>query len=75
LRFSFETVNLNWKEYVTFDERYMRPTEVDALIGDYSKAKEALKWKPTIFVPELARIMVNSEYVVLEQNLKRADNG
>ena len=60
LRFSFAAVNLEWQKYVEFDERYLRPTEVDALIGDYSKAEKVLGWKPITFAPELARIMVNA---------------
>lgn len=63
LKFSFETVNLDWQKYVQFDERYIRPTEVDALIGDYSKAERELEWKPKTFTPELAKIMVQSAIV------------
>jgi len=65
LRFSFENVNLDWEKYVEFDERYIRPTEVDALIGDYSKAKNELGWHPKTFTPELAKIMVNSAFIQL----------
>ena len=61
LKFSFETVNLDWQKYVQFDERYLRPTEVDALIGDYSKAKHNLDWTPTVLTPELSKIMVEAE--------------
>ena len=60
LNFSFEAVNLDWEKYVEFDERYLRPTEVDALIGDYSKAERILNWKPKTFTPQLAKIMVNA---------------
>jgi len=62
LKFSFGAVNLDWEKYVTFDHRYLRPTEVEALIGDYSKAARTLNWSPKVFAPELARIMVNSEH-------------
>ena len=61
LDFSFKTVNLEWEKYVEFDPRYIRPTEVDALIGDYSKAANILGWKPKTFSPELAKIMVMNE--------------
>ena len=44
-----------------FDQRYIRPTEVDALIGDYSKAKNTLGWVPQTFKPHLAKIMVTNE--------------
>ena len=60
LKFSFDVVNLEWEKYVEFDERYIRPTEVDALIGDYSKAENILGWKPKILTPNLAEIMVNA---------------
>jgi GDPmannose 4,6-dehydratase len=58
LDFSFKTVNLDWEKYVEFDSRYLRPTEVDSLIGDYSKAAKILGWKPNTFSPNLAKIMV-----------------
>ncbi|MGP5219299.1 GDP-mannose 4,6-dehydratase [Arthrobacter rhombi] len=61
LQFSFEHAGLNWKDHVKFDERYLRPTEVDALVGDYSKAEEKLGWVPTVKTPELARIMVDAD--------------
>jgi len=67
LRFSFENVNLDWEKYVEFDERYIRPTEVDALIGDYSKAKNELGWHPKTLTPELAKIMVNSVFQTIQQ--------
>jgi GDPmannose 4,6-dehydratase len=51
---------------VLFDERYLRPTEVDALIGDASKAEEKLGWKPTVHTPELARIMVDADIEALK---------
>jgi GDPmannose 4,6-dehydratase len=60
LKFSFETVNLNWEQFVKFDQRYERPTEVDALIGDFSKAEMNLGWKPQTFTPQLAVKMVQS---------------
>ena len=60
LKFSFETVNLDWQDYVKFDERYLRPTEVDCLIGDFSKAEKTLNWRPKTLTPELAKIMVMS---------------
>lgn len=65
LRFSFEHVGLEWEKYVRFDERYLRPTEVDALIGDYAKAKEVLGWVPKVLTPRLAQIMVDSDIAAL----------
>jgi GDPmannose 4,6-dehydratase len=61
LRMSFEHVNLDWEDYVRFDERYMRPSEVDSLIGDPTKAFAALGWKPRVLTPQLAKLMVDAD--------------
>ncbi|MCX6494680.1 MAG: GDP-mannose 4,6-dehydratase [Actinobacteria bacterium] len=66
LQFSFEHVGLDWEKYVKFDERYLRPTEVDALVGDASRANTALDWTPKIHTPELARIMVDADIEALD---------
>ena len=66
LQFSFEHVGLDWEKYVKFDERYLRPTEVDALVGDASRANKALDWTPKIHTPELARIMVDADIEALD---------
>ncbi|OZG29162.1 GDP-mannose 4,6-dehydratase [Williamsia sp. 1138] len=61
LHTAFEHAGLNWEDHVRFDERYLRPTEVDSLIGDASKAESVLGWKPKVHAPELARIMVDAD--------------
>ena len=61
LTIAFEHVGLNWEDHVRFDERYLRPTEVDALIGDAGKAERKLGWKATVHTPDLARIMVDAD--------------
>lgn len=66
LEASFGHVGLDWQQYVKFDERYLRPTEVDALIGDATKAREQLGWVPTIDGAQLARIMVDADVQALE---------
>lgn len=66
LRFSFERVELNWQDYVRFDQRYLRPTEVDALIGDYSRAQTELGWSPSVLAPQLAEIMVDADVAALD---------
>ena len=66
LQLSFEHVGLDWEKYVKFDERYLRPTEVDALVGDSSRARNALGWVPKILTPQLATIMVDSDIKSLE---------
>jgi len=66
LQFSFEHAGLDWQKYVKFDERYLRPTEVDSLIGDASKAGELLGWTPKVLTPRLAQIMVDADIAALE---------
>ncbi|MGV1867579.1 MULTISPECIES: GDP-mannose 4,6-dehydratase [unclassified Rhizobium] len=58
---AFGRVGLDWENYVEFDERYLRPSEVDLLIGDASKASEKLGWTPKTSFDELVRIMVDSD--------------
>ena len=65
LEFAFSHVGLDWQKYVKFDERYLRPTEVDALIGDYGKAERLLGWAPRVLTPRLAQIMVDSDIKAL----------
>lgn len=64
---AFAHVGLEWEKYVRFDERYLRPTEVDALIGDASKAREKLAWTAGTHTPELARIMVDADIAALDR--------
>ena len=64
---SFGALDLDWEKHVEFDSRYLRPTEVDALVGDYSKAKLALSWQPSVLVDELAHIMVQRDLDLLER--------
>ncbi|KQX06409.1 MULTISPECIES: GDP-mannose 4,6-dehydratase [unclassified Leifsonia] len=66
LQLSFEHVGLDWEKYVRFDERYLRPTEVDALVGSAAKAEELLGWVPKVLTPELARIMVDADIAALD---------
>ncbi len=65
LETAFSHVDLDWREHVRFDERYLRPTEVDALIGDPSKAERELGWKATVGAHELARLMVDADIEAL----------
>jgi len=58
---SFAHVGLNWEDYVEVDQKYIRPTEVDALIGDPSKATKELKWKAKTHWKELAELMVDAD--------------
>ncbi|MDQ0613789.1 GDPmannose 4,6-dehydratase [Microbacterium sp. W4I4] len=58
---AFERVNLDWERYTETDSRYERPAEVDALIGDYSKAKRQLGWSPTTTFTGLVHRMVDDD--------------
>lgn len=61
LELAFGYVGLNYNDYVKIDPKYYRPTEVDLLIGDSTKAKEKLGWKPSVTFKELVRLMVESD--------------
>jgi GDPmannose 4,6-dehydratase len=58
---AFGYAGLNWTDYVAIDERYLRPAEVDVLIGDYTKAKAKLGWEPTVHFEELVKMMVDHD--------------
>ncbi|MCC5842875.1 MAG: GDP-mannose 4,6-dehydratase [Verrucomicrobia bacterium] len=58
---TFALLDLDWEQYVDYDKRYERPTEVDLLIGDYTKAREQLGWEPSVTFKDLVRIMVESD--------------
>ena len=62
---SFQHVNLNWQDYVRFDERYLRPTEVDSLVGDATKAQNAFGWKYSVGPQQLAQIMVDHDIATI----------
>lgn len=66
LQFSFERVGLEWEKYVEFDPKYLRPAEVDALVGDSTKVRDITGWSPRVLTPELAEIMVDADQKILE---------
>ncbi|MFP8963475.1 GDP-mannose 4,6-dehydratase [Streptomyces nanhaiensis] len=66
---AFGAAGLDWERHVRFDPKYERPTEVDALIGDASKARKLLEWAPKVRYDELARIMVEADVAQLEAEL------
>lgn len=65
LELAFGHVNLKWQDFVEFDERYLRPAEVDLLIGDPTKVKEKLGWEPTVTFEELVHLMVDADLKAL----------
>ena len=58
---TFQLLGMDWRKHVEIDPRYVRPTEVDLLLGDYSKAEKELNWKPKVAFKDLVRIMVESD--------------
>ena len=76
---AFSLLDLDWKEYVRHDPRYERPSEVELLRGDPSKAKRLIGWEPKVTFKELVRIMVEADLVqakhdvAYQQALTRAD--
>jgi GDPmannose 4,6-dehydratase len=70
LDIAFGHVGLDWKQYVEIDPRYYRPTEVDLLIGNPSKAKKQLGWEPKIRFEELTRLMVDADVQLLKDHME-----
>jgi GDPmannose 4,6-dehydratase len=64
---AFARAKLDWKKHVSFDERYLRPAEVDLLIGDATKAKKQLGWVPKVKFKELTEIMVDADILQLAE--------
>ena len=69
---AFGHVNLDWRQYVRQDPRFLRPAEVDHLIGDASKAHAALGWRPEVDFPTLIRMMVDADVERLSRNSRTA---
>jgi GDPmannose 4,6-dehydratase len=66
---AFAHAGLDWERYVRFDARYERPTEVDALQGDASKARRELEWRPKVGFAELVANMVDADIAALDDDL------
>ncbi|HEX8135995.1 MAG TPA: GDP-mannose 4,6-dehydratase [Pyrinomonadaceae bacterium] len=64
---AFGYLDLDWNKYVEIDPRYFRPTEVDLLLGDASKARRVLGWEPRVSFKELVRLMVDSDLELARQ--------
>ncbi|MCB9422192.1 MAG: GDP-mannose 4,6-dehydratase [Ardenticatenaceae bacterium] len=63
---AFGCVNLDWHDYVVQDPRFMRPAEVDLLVGDPTKAGRELGWEPVVTFPELVKMMVDADLKLLK---------
>ena len=70
---TFGLLDLDWHPYVDVDPRYYRPAEVDLLLGDASKARQKLGWKPKVAFKELVRIMVNHDTELARRELAVRD--
>ena len=58
---AFEHVGLEWEKFVEVDKKYVRPLEVEALIGDSSKAASELNWRPKTYWEDVAKLMVDHD--------------
>ena len=66
---AFARAGLDWEKYVRTDNRYMRPAEVNYLLGDASKAKRDLGWEPTVRFDDLVAVMVDADIALLDDQL------
>jgi GDPmannose 4,6-dehydratase len=67
---AFGHVGLDWQQHVVIDEKFFRPAEVDLLVGDSSKTRATLNWKPKMAFPELVRTMVDADLALLKGELR-----
>jgi len=70
LELAFEHAGLDWKKYVKVDRRFYRPAEVNLLLGDSTKARKMLGWKPKVGFEKLVRMMVEADLAAAR--MKRA---
>jgi GDPmannose 4,6-dehydratase len=75
LEAAFSYLDLDWEQYVKFDPRYLRPTEVNVLHGDATKARNLLGWKPKVTMHELCRMMVDADMRLAERERTLVDAG
>ena len=71
---AFGYLDLDWNKHVEIDPRYFRPTEVDLLLGDASKAKTLLGWKPKVRFKELVKLMVDADLEAETRKPHASDN-
>jgi GDPmannose 4,6-dehydratase len=67
IQIAFARVGLDWEKFVEIDPAFVRPAEVELLIGDYDKAKKKLGWEPKVRFKELVEMMVDADVKRLEQ--------
>lgn len=71
----FQKLDLDYKRYVEIDKRYFRPTEVDALLGDSTKAKKILNWQPRVSFENLVDMMIASDMELAQKEKTLLDAG
>ena len=71
---TFGLLGLNWQEHVEVDPRYFRPAEVDLLLGDAGKARQALGWRPTVGFKELVRMMTEHDWTLAKEERVLVDH-
>ncbi|MHB8859317.1 MAG: GDP-mannose 4,6-dehydratase [Thermoleophilia bacterium] len=69
VQIAFDHVGLNWKDYVKIDQRFVRPAEVDLLIGDAAKAKEKLGWVPQVSFEQMIRMMIDNDLKIVQEEI------
>ncbi len=74
-KIAFDTVELNWQDYIVSDDKYLRPNEVNHLLGDSSKARKELNWEPKVNFEELVKMMVDYDLELAEKEKVLYDNG
>jgi GDPmannose 4,6-dehydratase len=72
---AFSLLDLDWQAFVKHDARYVRPSEVDLLLGNPAKAKKLLGWEPKVSFKELVRMMVEADLRVARQELAIQQHG
>jgi GDPmannose 4,6-dehydratase len=73
LDLAFDRVKLDWREYVEFDCRFIRPSEVDLLVGDASRSHQALGWRPRVKFQDLVALMVDADLELAERERRSQD--
>jgi GDPmannose 4,6-dehydratase len=72
VQLSFSHADLDWKKYVKIDKNFYRPAEVNILLGDYSKARKKLGWKPKVKFEKLVKMMVDNDLAVIQDKCHRS---
>jgi GDPmannose 4,6-dehydratase len=67
---AFSRVGLNYKDYVVIDPKFLRPAEVDYLLGDPVKAREKMGWKPDVDIQGLVNMMVDADLARVQRSLR-----